>query len=153
MNELIEQCRQNNRKAQEKLYHLNYNMMHRAARKLFHQEHDVASVVNDGFLKACKNIHSYSSDLGTFEAWLYTIITHTALDHLRKQRANPSYTPVDEEIEIADNAHLSVIKPEYLQRLITEFPSLTGSVLSLHMEGFSHREISQILQISEASSR
>jgi RNA polymerase sigma-70 factor (ECF subfamily) len=151
--DLIEQCRQNNRKAQDKLYHLNYGMMKRTARKALQQEHDIVSVINDGFLKACKNIRLYSSDLGPFEAWLHTIITHTARDHLRKQRTNPSYTPVDEEIEIADNAHLQVIKPEYLHRPITEFPPVTRSVLSLNIEGFSHREISGMLQISELSSR
>ncbi len=149
----IEGCRGNDRSSQEKIYRHFYARMYSLVNRYVQDEQEIISIVNDGFLKAFMAIEKYSSELGTFQAWLSKITTNTALDHLRKKERLPLTTEINEEIPLRDDSHLKVMKPEYLQGLIGKLPQLAKSVLSLNMDGYSHKEISMLLNISELSSR
>lgn len=151
--EWIEGCRKNDRSCQEKIYKHFYARMYGLVHRYVNDEQEIISIVNDGFLKAFMAIEKYSDELGSFQAWLSKITTNTALDHLRKIERMPLTTEINEEIPLKDNSHLKVIKPEYIQGLIGKLPQLAKSVLSLNMDGYSHKEISMLLNISELSSR
>lgn len=150
---LLDRCRDNDRAAQEKVYKHFFLAMFHYARKMVKDEHEAISIVNDGFLKAFMNIETFSWQKGAFEAWLRTIITNTAFNHLQKNKRTVPTIHLEEDLHpIASDQTVSA-KPEFIQSLINKLPPLAKSVLSLNVEGYTHREISNLLSISEMASR
>mgnify|MGYP003575135827 CR=1 FL=1 len=150
---LLQRCQKNDKSAQERVYKLFFMSMLSSIRHKIKDEHDAVSIVNDGFLKAFLHIHTYSLEKGSFDAWLKTIVINTAIDHVKKKKRSISFTSLNDDLPLSDNSHLKVSKPEHLQRLIGHLPPLARIVLSLSVEGYSHREISHLLRISEMASR
>lgn len=150
---LLDRCRDNDRAAQEKVYKHFFLSMFQYARKMVKDDHDAISIINDGFLKAFMNIETFSWQKGAFEAWLRTIITNTAFNHIQKNKRSVPTIQLEEEIHQYINCTATTPKPEFIQSLINNLPPLAKSVLSLNVEGYSHREISTLLSISEMASR
>lgn len=150
---LIEKCKQNDRASQEMLYRHYFPILYKVVKKMVSDEHDLISILNDGFLKVFKHISGYDSELGVFEAWLYKVIINVAYDHFRKSKKRIDTLEIREEYEASDNSHLFVISPEEIRHLLIKLPSTTGKVLTLSIDGYTHKEIAGHLSISEVSSR
>lgn len=153
LNSVIEQCKENDRTAQELLYRQYFPSMYRLVKRKITDEHDLVSIINDGFLKAFKHIGSYDPAAGVFDAWLYTIVIRVAYDHLAAARKKLPLSAIREDWEASDNSHLFVIDREEVTHLLIKLPATTGKVLAMSIDGFSHREIAVQLGISEISSR
>jgi RNA polymerase sigma factor (sigma-70 family) len=149
----IEQCKQNDRASQELLYRHYFPIVYRLVKKRVTDEHDLISIINDGFLKAFKHIGSYNPAAGVFEAWLYTIVIRTAYDHMAAAKKKMQVAAIRDGFEASDNSHLFVIDKEDVTHLLIKLPATTGKVLAMSIDGFSHREIAGQLGISEISSR
>lgn len=117
---------------------------------------DALEVMNDGFLKVFRNIGNYAPDKASFYTWIRTIIIHTAIDYLRKQQGYPETGELTEGAEepTIDNAALSRLSGEEMLKMIRQLPAATGLVFNLYaVDGFTHREIGNLLGISEGTSR
>jgi len=150
---VIEQCKENDRAAQEMLYRHYFPSIYRLVKRKIADEHDLVSIINDGFLKAFKHIGSYDPKAGVFDAWLYTIVIRVAYDHLAAAKKRPSLSAIREDWDTGDNSHLFVIEREEVTHLLIKLPATTGKVLAMSIDGFTHREIAVQLGISEISSR
>ena len=117
---------------------------------------DATEVMNDGFLKVFKHIGAYEADKAALYTWIRRIIINTAIDFLRKQRA---YLDTEElqagaDEPTIDNEALNKFSGEALLKLIRHLPAATGLVFNLYaVDGFNHREIGNLLSISEGTSR
>ena len=151
---LIEGCLANDRKAQGELYRQLYGFAMTIALRYARDEMDAADIMSHAFIKVFKSIHSFDSSKGSFHAWLKKIIINEALDHI-KQRGR--FTTVElegaEEPGI-DNSVTEKIDMAALMAMIRELPPATHSVFVLYVtEGYTHREIAEMLNISEGTSK
>jgi RNA polymerase sigma factor (sigma-70 family) len=153
LNKLIEKCKHNDRASQEMLYRHYFPIMYRVVRKMVADEHDLVSIVNDGFVKVFQYIDKYNPKIGVFDAWIHTIVVNAAYDHLRKSKKRIPITEMIVEREVPDNGHLFIINPEEINHLIIKLPNTTGKVLGMSVDGYTHKEIAAHLGITEISSR
>lgn len=150
---LIEKCKQNDRASQEVLYRHYFPAMYRIVKRMTQDEHDLVSIINDGFLKVFKYINKYNPELGVFDAWLHTVIVNVAYDHLKKSKKKIKFSEIREENEVSDNSYLFVISPKEIEHLLIKLPATTGKVLAMSIDGYTHKEIACHLGITEISSR
>jgi RNA polymerase sigma factor (sigma-70 family) len=153
---ILEDCRQNKRTAQEKLYKYFYTDMFRLCQRYTGDPHVSLSILNDAFLKAFKNIAHYRETLGHFKSWLKTIVINTAIDYLRSQRKDIRLVYIDHIQEPGDEdfALRHQWKYDELMQHLQCLPTITRTVVNLFaFDGFSHKEIALHLDITETTSR
>lgn len=119
------------------------------------KDHDEASdILQEGFIKVFCNLKSYGSK-GSFEGWIRRIMINVALERFRKN--NYLYT-VEEIAPYKDQINYdeieSIIAENELLKIINELSPKYRMVFNLYaIEGYSHSEISKILNISEGTSK
>ncbi len=154
---VIDACRNNDAKAQMQLYDLYCDAMFTVALRYVKDSFTAEDVVQDAFIKAFKNIHSYKEEV-TFGAWLKRIVINQSIDYLKKKKLelvsiNEETTTLVEDDN--DNWNVaSTISYQDIVNCIQQLKEKYRIVLTLFLlEGYDHGEISQILGISEVSSR
>lgn len=145
---IINLCKEQNASAQKKLYEKCYPIFFKTCLRYTKDSQEAAFVLNDSFFKIFNKIESYSGN-GSFEGWMHRIIINTSLDHIRKNKItediteyNIEYTEslVEDEIGIID--------------LLKKLKSPGKEIFNLFViEGYSHKEISEMLNISIANSK
>jgi RNA polymerase sigma factor (sigma-70 family) len=151
--DLIDQCRTGNQKAQFQLYKLYYKSMYSVSLRLVNNEGDAEDIMQESFLKAFRKIDTYRGEV-SFGAWLKKIVINRSLDHLKKNKVmfeqmNPRSVYLTEESDTCNEVDVQCIK-----NAILKLPDSYRVILSLYLiEGYDHDEISQILGISNSASR
>lgn len=153
LNTIIEGCRAKDALYQEKLYKKFYGYAMGIALSYSHSREDALEVVNDGFMKVFKNIHTYTRSR-PFKPWFRKIVVNAAID---KARANKRFS---HHVDIDETNHSSAIDIEadlnakQIYKLLNELPDLLRFVFNMYeIEGYSHKEIAEKLAIAESSSR
>ncbi len=114
---------------------------------------EAEDVMQEAFLKAFNKIDTYKGEV-SFGAWLKKIVVNRSLDHLKKRKVQ--FEEINERTtQISDyQMETKEVKIETLKKAIQNLPDGYRVVLSLYLiEGYDHDEISQILGISNSSSR
>jgi RNA polymerase sigma factor (sigma-70 family) len=153
-NAIIEACKKGNQNAQMQLYDNYCDAMYTIACRYLNEE-DAKDTMQEGFLKAFKNIKNYKADF-TFGTWLKRIIINQCIDTLRKQRLE--FTEIEtQHLELIDDNNWNVDNSITKQTIINAIETLSKKhklVVKLYvMEGYDHEEISQILSIPIKTSR
>ena len=153
LEQLIQGCIRNERGAQEKLYRLFYPRMMSMVRRYIDHEEQAEEVMNNGYLRAFQKIQQYNFQ-GSFEGWLRKIIFHAVADYV-KQNTNYSKKMVFvEKDQYVNKDHADKLYYDQLLKLVHELPDATKTVFNMYvMDGFTHREIGNILGISEGTSK
>jgi RNA polymerase sigma factor (sigma-70 family) len=152
---LIAGCKKNDRKAQEQLYRTFHGSMSAICMRYTKHQPDAAAVLNNGFLKVFLKIDQYNATRGTFATWIRNIMVHEAIDFLRNRLTfhREQGIPTPEEPAIEGEA-IQKINADALLALIRQLPPATQLVFNLFtVDGFSHREIGEMLGINEGTSR
>jgi RNA polymerase sigma factor (sigma-70 family) len=153
--DIIHDCKKGSRKAQEALYKNYYRTMMTICLRYTKNEEDAVEVLNNGFLKVFRNIQKYDHEQGSIYTWIRTIVINSCLDFIRSKQKITSH----QEIINADEVHvpaevLSRFKSQELLGLIRKLPPATQAVFNLYaIEGYNHREIGQLLNISDGTSK
>ncbi|CAL2078301.1 RNA polymerase sigma factor [Tenacibaculum sp. 190524A02b] len=153
---IIKACKNNDAKAQMQLYDLYCDAMFNVALRYVKDAHDAEDVMQDAFIKAFKKIDLYKEEVA-FGAWLKRIVINQSIDWLKKKKLE--VVSLNEEITGAiieeDNWKVaSNITYEDIVCCIEKLKEKYRVVLSLYLlEGYDHKEISEILGISEVTSR
>lgn len=151
---MIDRCKAGEREAQFQLYKLYYKSMFNTSLRMVGNEAEAEDIMQESFLKAFKKIDTYEGKV-SFGAWLKKIVVNRSLDYLKKRKVN--FEEIDEKL--MDEAETPVLETRELnlQKLkdaIFQLPEGYRAVLSLYLlEGYDHDEISEILGISNSSSR
>ena len=122
---------------------------------------DAEDIMHDGFLNIIRNIHRFRSrGEGSLEAWMKRIMVTTSLKYLRdhaKYSKNMVFDSMDDQMDIpeeTDDYPYPEISKEQLLELITELPLGYRTVFNFYvMENYSHKEIAEMLQCSESTSK
>lgn len=129
--------------------------MFNTALRITGEHADAEDVLQEAFVSAFENLKSYRAD-AAFGAWLKRIVINKALNHIQKSKRD--LMMVNEEEAVEEPVRADEPEPQYsvevVKRGMAELPSGFRSVLSLYLfEGYDHKEISQILNISESTSK
>jgi RNA polymerase sigma factor (sigma-70 family) len=118
-------------------------------------EHDAADVLNQGFLRAFLNIQRYEPAQSTLYTWLRTIVVNSCIDFVKQRTKKEQHQQLDEAVEVYISAQaINKMEVNRLLHLIRQLPSATQAVFNLYvMEGYTHKEISKLLSISEGTSK
>jgi len=153
--ELINGCINNNRKAQEHLYKKFYEPITSICLRYTRNQEDAIEVLHNGFLKVFKNIHTYDVSRASLYTWIRTIVINSAIDFVRQRgkfHTNIELEKVEEPAIDAD-AIQRMSAHEVLQ-LVQQLSPATQTVFNLYVvEGYNHREIANLLGISEGTSK
>lgn len=156
--DIIEQCKQNNRKAQMQLYNQYCNGMYIVAKRFLKDANDAEDVVQEAFIKAFSKLDQYKGEV-TFGAWLKRIVVNKSIDLIKSRKQelvelNQVHlkvvdTSIDDKWLVDDEITLNDVK-----QAINKLPDKYQYVVMLYLiEGYDHQEISEILNISEVASR
>lgn len=159
--EIIKGCLKNNRESQKALYELFYGRMLGVCLRYSNSNSDAKEVLNEGFLKVFENLKSYK-EVDSIEDWIRKIMIHTSIEHIRKNKqnllivstvhANKKNTATDEQLN--EDALLLKVGKEDILKSVQELTPGYRTVYNLFMiDGFSHAEIAELLDISEDTSK
>lgn len=156
--ELIAMCAKQDRRAEYELYKVSYSYLMSICLR-YNKDKDTASeILNMGFLKILKNISIYKPEI-PFKVWIRRIMVNTLIDEYRKQkREKERVTYVDEYYDSSDyadvNDALSNISCKQIYEEINKLPQATKQVFNLYIiDGYSHKEVGELLGISEGTSK
>jgi RNA polymerase sigma-70 factor (ECF subfamily) len=112
-------------------------------------------ILQEGFLKVFTNLYQYKA-IGSFEGWLRKIMVNTALAMLKKKAKNPAVYPINmltENGSVTTSAEDDISVKELIV-LVQRLPTAYRMVFNLYVfEGLKHREIAELLDISEGTSK
>ncbi len=152
LNKLIKQCAKNDRKAQKEIYQLFAGKLFSICLKYSKNRQEAQDNFQDGFITIFNKIGQYNFR-GSFEGWLKRIMVNTVLLKYRKRTVLNIVTEEipDEVVVDIDDDEISL---DFLLNLIQELPDRYRLVFNLYvLDGFSHKEISEMLQIAEGTSK
>ncbi len=152
--QLIDGCINNNRDAQYKLYNLLSGKMFAVCLRYAKNREAAEDLLQEGFVKVFNNIDKFRGD-GSFEGWVRRIIVNTAVEHYRKSAKMYPVVSVDDinkDIVWEDTG--DGLQLEDLVNLINKLSTGYRTIFNLYVvEGYSHKEISEMLEISEGTSK
>lgn len=153
---LVEQCKDNNPKAQLQLYKQYCDGMFIVAQRYLKNTAAAEDAMQEAFIKAFRKINQYKGDV-TFGAWLKRIVINTCLDTIKAKKID-AVTMNEETMHIADDESDWIVEDETtaeeVMAAIDKLPENYRVVVRLFlMEGYDHQEISEIVSISENASR
>ncbi|MES2279302.1 MAG: sigma-70 family RNA polymerase sigma factor [Bacteroidota bacterium] len=153
---LVKGCIDNDRSSQEALYRLFHGDMLRVCHNYLPDAELAKEAFNTGFLKVFKSIQNFNGEKGALGGWIRKIMIYTAIDLCRKElKFNNMLTEATEpEDEFIAPGVLDKLYFEDILKHIRTLPQATQTVFNLSvLDGFTHKEIGEQLNISEGTSR
>jgi RNA polymerase sigma factor (sigma-70 family) len=152
--DLIKGCLQEDRHCQEVLFQRYAGKMLTVCRRYARHELEAEDLLQDAFIKVYDNLEKFKFK-GSFEGWIRRIVINTALKNYQKSSYKKERIGLesydDRPIDPDAVAHL---QEEELLKLIHQLPDGYRMVFNLYViEGFSHKEIAEIMEIGESTSR
>lgn len=142
--------------AQKTVFNLFYASLLRTALRYTQNEDDAKDIVSKALLKFYLKLDSFTGDEKNIFGWCKTIIIHEALDHIKSKtfRQNNITDPIDSYEASYSEQNYEREEAEYILKHIRNLPLTTATVFNLFaIEGYSHKEIGNILNISESNSK
>ena len=152
--DLIRGCLQNSAAMQKKLYDKYAAKLYGIAIRYAHSQEDAKDILQDGFVKVYRNLSKFKGT-GSFEGWMRRIIVNTAIEHYRKKNNTYEIQESHEEnITDGDLNALDKLAAAEILNMVKELPNGYRTVFNLFaIEGYSHKEIAEMLNISEGTSK
>lgn len=157
---LVEKCKKQDRRAQRELYEKLSLKMFPLCLRYMGERDKAKDVLHDGFITLFSKLSDYRGE-GVFEGWARRIFVTACLMQIRKTDILKQAVQIDGEYYMAGAADLeldpqetSKLDADKLMELIVSMPEGFRAVFNLYaIEGFSHKEISKMLNISEGGCR
>ena len=154
--EILERCKQNDRRAQMQLYNKYSEGMYYVAFRFLKNSFEAEEAMQEGFVKAFTKMHQYNGEV-TFGAWLKRIVINKSIDMLKAKKLE--LVAINEQVlgtvdEYNDWSVEDGISLDQIKEAIEELPErYRYAVMLFLIEGYDHQEISEILEITEVASR
>lgn len=160
LKELIQRCIQQDRVAQEQLFKKFYGKMMGVCMRYTKDQDQAQEVVQVAFIKIFEKLEEFDFK-GSFEGWVRRIMVNASIDAIRKRNRQPMSTDedymydnqsVEQEHDFGEN--YSKLKAQYAMEAIQQLSPAYQTVFNLYViENYSHKEIAEILNISEGTSK
>lgn len=156
---LLARCQKNDRKAHNELYRLCFGYLMAICLRYENNREDAESLLNQGFLKIITQLDKFRNEV-PFKSWIGRIMVNTIIDQFRRNKKHREHmSDVDlEEVRQIDyidfNEAAQELDAEELEKMIQQLPEMSRKVFNLFaIEGYSHKEISTMLDISDGTSK
>jgi RNA polymerase sigma factor (sigma-70 family) len=152
INDIIEGCKRGDRKAQKIFYETFYSKTISIVR-YYIKDGNHREVHNDGFLRIFRGLPSYSGK-GKIESWIFKVMYRTCLDHIKARKAKPASHELIEELDTrsANDTESSIYEDEIMKEF-ERLPRKQKEIFKMFVKGYPHKEISEILQITQGTSK
>ena len=141
-------CLTNNAAAQEALYARFSPRMLGVCYRFAKNREDAEDMLQESFIKIFSQIHQFRNE-GVLEGWIRRIVVHTCINVLKKNKKFSDSIDITKEETIP-----SIMQAKEVVECIRLLPIGYRTVLNLYaIEGYSHREIGEMLDIEESTSR
>ncbi len=152
--ELIIRCRKDDYKAQEMLYKRFYSYAMGISIRYCINRDDALEAVNDAFIKLFKTIKTFD-DHRLIKPWFRQIVVNSSIDNRRKNLKHAHSLDIEyAEEKPLDHHIISKINAADILKLLDQLPEVHRVVFNLYeIDGYSHEEIADILDITSSSSR
>ena len=153
--EMLNGCMTNSEHAQKLLFNKYSRIMTGVCLRYADSYEEAQDIVQDGFIKVFKKIGMFSGK-GSLEGWVRRIMVNTSLDYLRSiknERFNVTIDNVSYKLK-EDQKVESDLQAEDLLKMVQSLPTGYRTVFNMYaIEGFTHKEIGNALEISENTSK
>jgi len=152
---ILSGCLQNDAGAQRELYSRYSPKMLSVCYRFAHNREDAEDMLQEGFIKVFSQVHTFQIK-GAFEGWIRRIMVHIYINHLKKNKKfNESVDIIYANgVQVREESVPSIVQAKQIVECIRLLPLGYRTVLNLYaIEGYSHKEISGMLDVEESTSR
>ena len=162
---LVERIRQKDQRAMSQLYQMYIRELSSVCYRYVPSEADAKDVLQNSFVNIFKSIPTLDyRDEAAFRMWMKKVVVNEALHFLKERRklkaalgmriAEPDLEVTSDTMPSSDESpDTEMLTPEELHQLISELPDGCRIVVNLYVfEGYSHRQIAAMLNVSESTS-
>lgn len=146
-------CKKNDRASQNDLFDHFAPFVLSIARRYCDNENDAKDIFLRGFEKLFRNLDHFNPAKGNFKQWISRITINTALTHIKQ---NQKYVFFDDPTVFDQSIEPSILEDlsaDYLHELINELSDPKRLIFNMTLDGYSHVEIANILNINTATCR
>lgn len=152
---LVIECVKGDSRAQRMLFERFSKKMLGVCMRYAKSTEQAEDVLQDGFIKVFSKLNDFKHD-GSLEGWIRRIMVNTSLDQIRKENKLLGNTSLDNvDYKLQNNAFvLENLAAKDLMKMVQSMPVGYKVVFNMFaIEGYSHKEISEYLGISENTSK
>lgn len=152
--QLLEGCMDGDGQCQKALYDHFSSKMFAICMRYANDYHHAEDILQEGFVKVFCKLHTFRYK-GSFEGWMKRVFINAAIEYYRKSLKFNQFTDI-EDIDIpSEEATVSqYLAQQDLLKMIQQLPIGYRTVFNLYaIEGYNHREIGKMLNISEGTSK
>jgi RNA polymerase sigma factor (sigma-70 family) len=148
-------CLTNNAASQDALYNKFSPKMFGVCYRFAKNKEDAEDMLQEAFIKVFSQIKQFRNE-GSLEGWVRRIIVHTCINVIKKNKKFADTVDITEAhgLVVREETISAIIQAKEIVECIRLLPLGYRTVLNLYaIEGYSHREIGQMLDIEESTSR
>jgi RNA polymerase sigma-70 factor, ECF subfamily len=151
---LLEACKKNDRKGQKELFELLLPYLRNICYRYLQHYHFLDDTLQETFIRFFRHIDTYDKDKGSLKSWAGKIAIHCSLEQNRKAKNT-------QRIEDSKARQMSIpadaaqqLSADHILSILAKIPDEQRTVFMMHcIDGYSHAEIAQLLNIDESNSR
>ncbi len=158
LSHIVQQCLKGSESAMKQFYQHFHGYALSVCLSYAENQDDAVEIMNDGFLKVFRNLDK-QRDIQALTGWLRRIMVNTAIDYYRRNHHLKLNKPLEKarsqpSADYGDQSIYSQLSAEEILHTVQQLPTPYRLVFNLYViEGYSHREIAEKLEIAEGTSR
>jgi RNA polymerase sigma-70 factor (ECF subfamily) len=160
LKEIIKGCLRKERKYQFKLYELYFGKMMGVCMRYAIDYDEANELVQQGFIKLYNNLDKYNFN-GSFDGWIHRIFINNSIDYIRRNKKKLILMDEDKKLDFLNQDHEEFslfekeeLDPALVMQAISNLSPAYRTVFNLYViEDYSHKEIAEMLEISEGTSK
>ena len=151
---LIKACSNGDSKAFRKIYEIHSGTMYSICLRYMNNEDEAKDALQEGFIKVFKNISKFKFT-GSFEGWMKRIFVNSSIELIRKRKMHLDVSELNSnELPLTAKIETGSMDTEKMMTLVQQLPEGYRTVFNMFIvDGYSHKEISDYLEISESTSK
>ena len=151
---LIKACSNGDSKAFRKIYEIHSGTMYSICLRYMNNEDEAKDALQEGFIKVFKNISKFKFT-GSFEGWMKRIFVNSSIELIRKRKMHLDVSELNSnELPLTAKIETGSMDAEKMMTLVQQLPEGYRTVFNMFIvDGYSHKEISDYLDISESTSK
>ena len=153
---LIKKCKSNNARAQRELYEMYRVKWFMICLRYAHNKSEAEDMLQEGLISVFSEIKQYKPERASFAAWSNKIMVNAALQYLRKWNKLKFNQDIDDHEDkfVQQEEAYGNLGAKELTGMVQKLPDGYRTVFNLYVvEGYKHREIAEMLSISENTSK
>ncbi|MFN0276542.1 MAG: RNA polymerase sigma factor [Chitinophagales bacterium] len=159
---LLKRCASGERKAQYELYKQSFSLLMSVCSRYASNKDDALALLNEGFCKILIHADKHKEHI-PLAVWMRRVMINTAIDEFRKNKKYKEQIQLkdfsDHSVDLQyddyeENLYDATIEADRMQNMLNKLPAVSGKVFNLFaIDGYSHKEISELLGMSEGTSK